>query len=254
MTRRGNRTDFRFAIGSAGGAHSSVWHVCSRRDHVYARHAASGGIHKFSFHAPNIGRHAFTQEYAAKRPSRTREAQQWLCAMTPPAGSGRAACLLVASFPTAYLSTRSLTARKPLIWLPAAPLGHTRIVRLVLTHDNEAQLWAECLKGPRSVVAYSYLSDGRGFALLTEISPFSGNDFRMPASHHETRDLVISSTDPHGTGRPITFTMRNNPGDGDAIEVLEFGAYWEAHDPSATSDTFTRQRVIDRHPPDSASD
>lgn len=246
MTKRGNRTDFRFVIGAPGGAHSSFWHVCSRRDHVYALQAVSGGIHKYSFHPPNIGRHAFTKEYAAKRPSRSREAQQWRCAPTPPAGSGRAACLLVASFPTDYLSTRHLSSRKPVIWLPAGPLGHTRLVRLILTHDDEAELWAECLNGGRSVVAFSHLSDGRAFALLTETTPYSGRDFRMPASHHETRDLVISSSDPQGTGRPITFTMHNDPGDGDAIEVLEFGAYWEAHNPSASSDTFTRQTVIDR--------
>lgn len=244
----GNRTDFRFIVGTKGGPHSAIWRVWSRRDDVYACSATSGGVEKFSFHPPNIWRHASTKEHANARGTKDRYAHQWAGPPMPPAGSGQVLCPLIGSFPTDFLSTSPLaSSNKPIIWLPEAPQGHSRIVRLLMTYESESEVQSACVKATCLLIGYSRLADGRAIALVTHTAEFHADDFRVPASHHEGRDLVVSRRDPSSSGRPVTFRMFRPPPDGDAAEFIEYGAYWEPHTPNAAEPgIFKRAVVFDR--------
>jgi hypothetical protein len=237
------RADLRIAVGSQEGARSSVWRIWSKNDQVYVSSGSMGGVEKLSFHTPLLCRKAFTKEFGTPHALTDRATMEWLRAETPAAGSGKASCVLVVGFPTNYLST-PLQLKKQVAWIAPAPAGMTAVIELVFTRDDATTLASACQPAGRTVVSYSQLSNGEAYAILGRVDSWPGKDIRVPASHHEGRDLIISTSDPGSTSRPVRLTMYSNPKNGDALEANERGGYWLAPPQVAHTGTFSRSTVL----------
>jgi len=225
MSQR-KRTDIRFAVVSPEGPRSSVWAVWAKNGQVYACHRSMGGVQKIAFHTPLVCRHALTRE-RANLSARDRVAHEWLRAETPPTGSGRASLALRLIIPTDYLSTQMRLERtEEVVWIPAAPSGECTVVELFFTRDDQAVFQAGAAAAARRVLAYARILEEEALAIASHIAGCEFNGLRIPASHHEKRDLVIAATDPDDTGRPVRLTTFNHPKNGEALELWEFGGFW----------------------------
>ena len=91
------------------------------------------------------------------------------------------------------------------------------VIEMMFTLDPQNAIKAELERGQRILVSYWPLKNGEAFVAASRTATWEGEDFRMPGSHHEKRDLVISRCDPDATGRPVRLTMFTQPKDGDAL-------------------------------------
>ena len=129
------------------------------------------------------------------------------------------------------------------MWVPAAPIGKTRVICVLLTNDTEERLCLDLGK-EYDVLAYKQLPDGEAVAVMTYVADSNEKGFAVPSSHHQQRHIIISKNDPAQTGRPVRFFGENNPKDGDCQEIWEMGGYY--HDGSLPPGValFTRTTVI----------
>jgi hypothetical protein len=215
-----------------------VWHVWSKKTDIYVAHGNMGGIQKFSFHAPDVCRLAFTKENGTPPKLADRATHKWRRDPTPPAGGGRVVRALQVAFWTDVLSTalaKSEHQRRNLVWIEPAPLGGTTIVDLMFTHDDEeAVLKAIGESAPETkhrLIAYRQLDSGERFFLAGWHSRTSEETIRSTAPHE---DLIVSPIDIANSGRPIRLTVLSNPKDGDFLQAWEWGAYAVA--PPLTND------------------
>jgi hypothetical protein len=208
-----------------------------------------GGVQKLSFHTPLTCRDAFTDEYGCPATLSNRAMHEWQRAKTPPPGNGDIAWVAKIGFPTDYLSTAlDPPAKKNVTWVPAAPAGMSTVVEFLFTRDTREGFRKFAVQGGRDVLAYVPLNTGEAFGMATFFFPKKEKDFRIPASHHEKRDLIISASDPKTTGRPVRLTLHKNPKDGDCLMGWEFGGYFDDGSfQDASLATLSRTTVIDRH-------
>lgn len=229
MTEPTPRLDWRFAIGAAEGPRSSGWHIFTSKhtSDVYVARRASGGIDKFSFHESGICRWAFTKEHGAPGKMSDRAIMKWRRAPTPPQGELGESLVLKLALPTDYLSMRVNERNRPMTWITAAPAGMAIFVDMFFTNeDNETLLRQFEERDDRTLLALHRLPGGEAFTVTAvAINDWQNRDLRIPASHGEAGDLLFSVADPFETGRPIRLVTLSNPGDGDALHILERGGY-----------------------------
>lgn len=145
---------------------------------------------------------------------------------TPASGLGQGSCVLRAAFPTDYLSAPKELPSKAVTWIPAAPAGMATIIEMFFTNetaDTVREKFAEMEE--KELIASHCLQNGEMFTIASYAIDWKSRDIAVPSSHHEKADLVFSQHDPANTGNPIRLTIYNNPQDGDAIMIQEFGGY-----------------------------
>jgi hypothetical protein len=243
------RFDLRFAVGEPNGMRSNEWRLWAKRGQVYLAVSRMGSIEEFSFHDENICRHAFTKEYGTPLTLANRATHQWLRSDTPKAGVPLASCPLMLGFPTDYLSAALDPPKKAVTWIEAAPPGLMVVVAILFTREHQAAFAKIIKDGNQRLVCFSELFDGEAFAVVSHEEEVVGGDFRIPASHGQQSDMIISRADPDNTGRPLRLVRYTSPKDGDAMMGLEQGGYLVPAGTSVdglSSDTFTRTLVIDR--------
>jgi hypothetical protein len=221
------KIEVRFAIGTPNGPRSSFWRVWSWGDDVYAATRSVAHIEKISFHASGFCRRAFTQERGTPATLTDRATIKWKRIPTPQRGEGRASLVFALTVPTDFLSTCIPPTSKPTEWITAAPAKHATIIEMFFTNETNASVVRDFASfGERVLVRYDELPNGQSFAIATRSSRCENRELRVPASHHEQRDLLFSSEDPEDTGRPIRITMYEHPNDGDALIACELGGYY----------------------------
>jgi hypothetical protein len=235
------RVSERWIVGNIDGPRSNVWRLWSKGNDVYLASGGLGGVSKFSFHESGRCRIAFTKEHGTPEVLADRAINKWWRAATPVAdGNGRASCVLQVGIPTDTLSTALKRPLKRVTCIAAAPAGMATVLEMFFTLESRETLITLSPKGGRELASYAKLPSREAFAVAVRHATWDGEDFGMPASHHETRDFIFSRSDPENTGRPIRLTMNNNPKDGDSMLAWEFGGYpapagtWELIRPKPT--------------------
>jgi hypothetical protein len=242
------RFDAKLIVGRPDGARSSLWHVWRTKNEVYVASSNFGRIEKLSFHSGGICRKAFTTERGVPNELSDRLVHKWRRAETPPRGFHSGSCVLEVGFPTNYLSTTLEQPDAQVIWIPAAPNNMATVLEMFFTHEPEDVLRSLMKPFDRSIHVCTRLPNGETFMVASRIAAFNGENFRIPTSHHHSKDFIISDNDPNNTGRPIRVTIFTNPKDGDRMTVWEYGAYKaEPHSVEGleTYATFTRKQVYD---------
>ena len=220
------RLNERWIVGKLIGPRSAVWRLWSKGNDVYVVSGGLGGVSKFSFHESGRCRQAFTKEHGAPQALTDRAINKWWRAATPPAdGNGRGSCVLQIGVPTDTLSTVLKRPLKPVDCISPAPAGMASVIEMFFTSELRETLIAISPKGGRELISYTRLPNNDAFAVSIRHATWDGEDFGMPASHHETRDFIFSRSDPDNTGRPIRLTVNDNPKDGDCMFAWEFGGY-----------------------------
>jgi hypothetical protein len=120
------------------------------------------------------------------------------------------------------------------------------VIELVFTRDDASTLEHACLLSGRTLELYTKLSDHEAYAVLSHQNSWPGEDIRVPASHHEKRDLVDSASDQEHSGRPVTLHTFTSPKDSDALVVTERGGRWGLPIGAVETATLTRSAVF--HP------
>jgi hypothetical protein len=221
-----NLADLRFAIRSSSGQVSSIWRLwATRRGDIYLATRAAAKIEKYSFHKSGICRSAFTNQHGTPESMTDRAMFKWTRMPTPAAGEGRASRVAWIVFPTDYLSEPSETDVKKVDWIEAAPAGGATYTEFAFT--REAQEYIEAaFRDPqeRKLLKYTELLSGEAFFVSYYYADWDNRDLSMPGNG-QVADLVFSSLDPHGTGRPIRLRFGPAPSDGDALLLRELGGY-----------------------------
>jgi hypothetical protein len=221
------RFDVRLAVGTPGGPCSSVWRFWSRKSEVYAAVSQMGGVEKFSFHTPDICRHAFTKEHGTPRTMRDRAMHAWRRDPTPPAGTNRVVRVLRIGFATDLLSTALQPPRRTLIWAAPAPAGGSTVVEVIFSRDSESTvIEALATHLAHKLIAYRRLPNGEAFCITSWYSDQADKVLRMPADADHKDDLVVFPNDITQSGRPVRLSLFSNPKDGDFMQVWELGAFW----------------------------
>lgn len=229
----GRRFDIRLAVGSATGPRSRVWAFWSRNSEVYAAYRSTGGVEKFSFHTPTLCRYAFTSEYGVPQGQSGRAKHSWHRGSTPQAGSNLVVRVLRIIVTTDHLSTKFVeTSSNNVHWISPAHSGGATVIDLSFTNESEITI-RELLKYEPTnfehrLLAHSRLQNGEALAISTWHVGKAENLFRVLATPHNPRDLLILPVDPDNTGRPARFTLFSNPRDGDLMNVWEMGGFWHA--------------------------
>lgn len=227
------RFDLRVAVGEKGQPRSSIWAFWSSRSEVYAAHRSMGGIEKFSFHTPDLCRHAFTKESGLPRGHGNRLMQSWRRGSTPSEGTKQIVSVLRVGISTDHLSTAlEDSPPKNTVWIPPAPVGGSTILDLGFTNEKEVAirraLESEQPSLAHKLIAFHELPNGESFFVKTWHSERAQKVFRVLAAPHDPRDLLILPVDPQSTGRPVRFTLLSNPKDGDVMWAWEMGGYWHS--------------------------
>lgn len=119
--------------------------------------------------------------------------------------------LLLVAFPTCHLLDSVAQINKPVIWLPPAPNGRYRNLKVGLMSNSPAgscQLIERSLKGYGAQVCVTHeMPNGETLVLFTTEEEWTKGDLIVPASMHETDDLVFPIDNPTENLRSITLTM-----------------------------------------------
>jgi hypothetical protein len=216
-----NKT-FRIAVRS-GTARSNVWRISTRKSEVYLTFGETKA-EKFSFHSSGICRHAFTAEFGAPSGMNDRVMTRWKRAPIPPPNIQKAASVLEVAFPSDFLSTAFPEVHEEVHWLPAAPEGHSTHMEFLFSSDPPQTVQPLVERGQRDLVVAFILENGTWFYILNFLSPFKGQEIRLPSAGKRSFDLVIARRDSMNSGRPVRVLLMNNPADGDKMVVWEYGA------------------------------
>jgi hypothetical protein len=119
--------------------------------------------------------------------------------------------LLLVAFPTCHLLDSVAQLNKSVIWLPPAPNGRCRNLEVELMSNSPAgscQLIERSLKGYGAQVCVTHeMPNGETLVLFTTEEEWTNGDLIVPASVHETDDLVFPIDNPTENLRSITLTM-----------------------------------------------
>lgn len=227
------RFDIRLAVGSAIGPRSSEWAIWSKKSDLYIAHRSLGGIHKYSFHPPDICRYALTKEYSSDVGRRGRDAIQWSRNLAPEEGQQQIVRVMRIGFSTDYLSTSlSNSVSEKCIWIQAAPQGGSTVVDIMFTRESKATLQKQLDCEPNSLhhelIAYCKMENGESFAVTSFHSCSGDNPFRVRAAKHDPFDILALPVDNLETGRPIRLTLHKNPEDYDYLQIWELGCFRHA--------------------------
>lgn len=223
----------RFSVGAPGEEESSIWGVTSYRNDVYVITSTMGKIQKVSFHESGICRVAFVEAHGAPRGMDDRCINKWRRNATPKKGSLLPTRLLSVTIPVDYLTTsKSAPPNKKIHWIQRGEATTAITVDLFLTRESVDDM--EKVKQNRTMISNHHLPSGELAVLWYFRHPWNNDELKAPRSpdggnnpyyRSVFRDLLFSSHDPYGTGRPIRIQFWKPPADGDALHVFDVGGY-----------------------------
>lgn len=181
-----------------------------------------GKIQKISLHESGICRFAFTQEHGIPPGMTDRVIHRWNRLPTPSPGSGQGSRAVLIAFPTSYLSRPIISDSISII--NAAPSGDATYIEMFFIRESE-EVVRQSLEASSRLISFTPLPNGENFAIQSSFDKWENKDFCMPASHHEKRDFHFSASLPPGKERTLSITLHNQPQDGDALLIREFGGY-----------------------------
>jgi hypothetical protein len=221
-----NLADLRFAIKSPSEQVSSIWRLwATRHGDVYLATRSMAKIEKYSFHKSGICRSAFTNEHGTPPAMADRAMFKWNRLPTPAAGDGKASRIAWLGFPTDYLSKTYFSDVEGVFWIEAAPSGGATYVEFAFTREPLESIKAAFREHEqRKLLVYVKLPAGEAFFGSYYHADWENKDLTMPGNG-EVADIVFSSRDPYGTGRPIRILFGPRPADGDAVVLQELGGY-----------------------------
>lgn len=217
--------DIRFAVGAAEKPHSSIWKlVGDKKGDVYLAVRDLMQYTKFSFHANAPAHSALSKEHAISENLSDRLLSSWKRPWVPARGTMGMGRLAWLAFPSDYLSTERISAKKRVSWIPAAPAGDATFVEVALTAEEETtvdktlhnrgvfQLVNAPLLGDERLIAFAYYGQ------------WQNRDITIPAKFDKP-EYFFSANDPRGTARPRRMTFHVPPKDEDALVITELGGY-----------------------------
>jgi hypothetical protein len=176
---------------------------------------------------------------------------KWTRDETPNAGSGKGACVFELAVPTDFLSAPVEHIKKPVMWIDPAPSGMATVLEMFYTREGEQIV--RSLMGEDRTVASATLPNGEVFVIARRAAMFPGEEFYMPASHHQNEDYIFVRDDLLRTGRPVRFTVYVHRKDDNRLTAWEYGGYCGVLTPELAArglGTFSRLQVLDRSPTD----
>jgi hypothetical protein len=226
-----------------------MWRVWSKQSDIYLAHADRGNIEKLSFHRSGICRRAFTTEYGTPVTLPDRLMQRWMRTPGQMPGSENFHYAAVLAFPTDFLSTTlEPTTKKQMSWITPGPEHMTSFLELFFTREKIEVVETFCASAGRTLIGYTELPSGEIFVMSGHVEQWPGQEMVIPASHGSAQDIVVSPSDPDGTGRPVRLTMFNDAKPTSPFTIVEYGAYQVAAGVGWREGmgTLTRNAVIER--------
>lgn len=243
-----DRLDARLVVGVPGGARSNTWRIWSQGDEIYVLSGGMGGVEKLSFHSSGICRKAFTSDWGAPPGLADRATVKWKRNATPPVAEGTGCCVLEVQIATDYLSTGLEALTKKVIWIEPAPSNRMTVLEMFFTRHSDDDL-RSLASGQKKIVVYHRMPNGEAFAVVSCFAEGEPANFYMPASLHESADLIFTPDASTAGGRPIRITVYKHPRDGDRMTAWEWGGYKgqvTAEMLEAGMGVFRRDRVFDK--------
>lgn len=215
--------DFRFGVGSSEGPSSGVWHAWNHRSDVYISHRGMGHIHKISIHPEPRGLCFYgpTSEYAKRHTQGRRNLIKWRRRAVAPSGSGTAARVVWAVFPTDYLGPGGIEPGE-IHWIKQAPKGLALQIDVVFTRDTQAVLEAAFLtRSERKLEKYVRLPNGEAFALVSSVMSDWENRDVILRGGPDFRNVGFRAADQRGVDREKVLSFFPTPKDGGALHLCE---------------------------------
>jgi hypothetical protein len=225
-----NVADLRFGIQRPDGYISSIWRMWATKSGcVYLATVGMAQHKKYSFHQSGISKDAFTKETWGNRTD-DKATSSWRRGELPVQGYGKATVLGSIEIPTALLSRNTLTLKKKIRWLEAAPVDGATVVEFLLTHESESTVKSLLSTLPeRTLLYYKKLPDGKSLAVTYFHGEWEQKIKKMGADPKSVipEAIIFSTLDSHDTGRPLRVTMSNMPKDYDPLLISDMGGYKE---------------------------
>jgi hypothetical protein len=227
--QRLNRTNFRFAVGSAETGHSATWTAFGTGSEYYigARHAM--GSSKISLHQSGICRVALTEKQFNALPGDgltqppDRALIKWKRPPTPDIGAAHVASII---FPTEFLKLPEPqgTPKKPLIVFGAAPPGKAVEIGFFYSREAPATLEPKLLQIGHPIVCTT-LDNGEMITVVAREADFDRAVLPSQDKLNKTPMNVLSK-DVHAIKdelKNLTGMFWNNPGDVGSLMMIEVG-------------------------------
>jgi hypothetical protein len=227
--QRLNRTNFRFAVGSAEAGHSATWTAFGTGSEYYigARHAM--GSSKISLHQSGTCRVALTEKHFNALPGNgltqppDRALVKWKRAPTPDIGAAHVASII---FPIEFLKLPEPqgTQKKPLIIFGAASPDKAVEIGFFYSREAPTTLEPKLLQIGHPIVCTT-LDNGE---MITVVAKEADCD-RAVLPSQETLDrspMNILSKDVQAIEdqqKNLTGMFWNNPGDAGSLMMIEVG-------------------------------
>jgi hypothetical protein len=165
---------FRFAFGTAGGEHSSIWNVWTNRNDVYLASRGMGADIKVSLHASRQCQFSITSAVFRTQalPNALRHAGKWMLPEIPPDGSLRALQLI---FPRSEMRASDEDVAKPITWLPLPLMpNHAGVVDAIFAGPSATDVLP---KSSRLVLLASLsLPSRKNLVLGCRVAPLGATD------------------------------------------------------------------------------
>lgn len=225
-----NVADLRFGIQRPDSYISSIWRMWATKSGcVYLATVDMAQYKKYSFHQSGISKDAFTKEAWGNRTD-DKATSSWRRGVIPNKGNGKASILGSIEIPTALLSRNTLTIKKKITWLEAAPAEGATVVEFLLTHETESTVKGLLSTLPeRTLLYYKKLPDGKSLVVTYFHSEWEQKIKKMSADPKSIipEAIIFSTIDPQNTGRPIRVTLSNLPKHGDHLLIADLGGHKE---------------------------
>jgi len=223
-----NVADLRFGIQRPDGYISSIWRMwATKLGDVYLATVGMAQYKKYSFHQSGISKDAYTKESWGNR-SDDKAVSSWKRGAMPKKGNGEALVLGSIEIPTALLSKNTLTIKKKIIWLEAAPIKGATVIEFLLTHETESTVKGLLSTLPeRTLLYYKELPSGKSLAVTYFHYEWEQKIKKMSANPKSIipEAIIFSTLDSESTGRPIRVILSNMPKDGDNLLITDLGGY-----------------------------
>jgi hypothetical protein len=131
------------------------------------------------------------------------------------------------AFPTDFLSRETKREAKKILWIEAAPEGGATYLEIGFTAEPKKMALSLLEKRvERKLFRYVDLPNGNALIITYYHADWQNEDLKSPASNESIfPDLLFSSNDPDGTGRPIRIVIETLSENGNELIVKELGGY-----------------------------
>lgn len=225
-----NVADLRFGVKRCDRYISSIWRMwATKSGDIYLATVGMAPYKKYSFHQSGISKDAFTKEAWGNRTD-DKAVSSWRRGGVPEEGDGKASILGSIEIPTALLSRNTLTIKKKITWLEAAPVNGATVIEFLLTYETENTVKGLLSTLPeRTLLYYKQLPNGKSLAVTYFHYKWEQKIKKMDADPKSIipEAIMFSDLDPQDTGRPVRVTLSNLPKDGDHLLIADLGGYKE---------------------------